>query len=60
MLESEDGFEELDDIEDSLVAGELDEDDDFEAAFDSISPDPSPGRSGSRPIPPPPPKRKKK
>lgn len=60
MLESEDGFEELDDIEDSLVAGELDEDDDFETAFDSISPDPSAGRSGSRPIPPPPPKRKKK
>ncbi|PRP94911.1 class I SAM-dependent methyltransferase [Enhygromyxa salina] len=58
--EVEDEFEELDEIESSLIAGELDEDDDFADSFGNISPDPAAGRSGSRPIPPPPPGRKKK
>ncbi|KIG11823.1 General secretory system II protein E domain protein [Enhygromyxa salina] len=59
MEEDMDEFEEIDDLESSLVGGEIDEDDDFADSFGNVSPDPSAGRSGSRPIPPPPPGRKK-
>lgn len=58
--EAEDDFEEIDDLESSLVAGDLDDDDDFADSFGTVSPDPAAGRSGSRPAPPPPPGRKKK
>jgi hypothetical protein len=58
--EVEDDFEEIDDVESSLVSGELDDEDDFADSFGSVSPDPAASHSGSRPIPPPPPGRKKK
>jgi ubiquinone/menaquinone biosynthesis C-methylase UbiE len=58
--EVEDDFEEIDDVESSLVSGELDDEDDFADSFGTVSPDPAASHSGARPIPPPPPRRKKK
>lgn len=49
-------LEELDDIDEvpgnSLMHGELDEDEDLEDSFGSVGPDPSAGTSGPRPMPP--------